>query len=310
MDDNIDIRSMDFPRTFNIRLWEMYLGRNLTSEETFIIENAKSEKSFNGELEQLHDVAVKKNLCVPFLTNMHGDCLFESLVYYKLFDSVETLRKSISYLMYIFKDYEYFFPEIKESLAETFPNINEIEHVFCSTDKTLYKYTYDVMCQDFASNNSWTRLPTQMVMMVISHLFNVQFIIISNLSTYEHVIDTNSQNIEPKKIYLGHIGESHYVPLMPISEIPDFNGRPPRYVDGKVRFYRWGINCWQELNSEPDNFNNHHNNNHHNNNHHNNHHNDLMRIHDEPASAMQTVDFSSYKPLDTDTTSQEVNYDN
>lgn len=45
-----------------------------------------------------------------------------------------------------------------------------------------------MMCQDLVSNSSWTRLPMELILMVISNIFNLKFVIINDSDDYETVI--------------------------------------------------------------------------------------------------------------------------
>jgi hypothetical protein len=228
-----------FPKTLNRDLWESYLDRQLTTEEIFIINDVKMEKMFNDKMEKLYENAKPLDLYIPVLTNLHGNCLFESLEYYKLCDDHDEFRKSLANLMYMVKDCKSFMPNQDRSLKDMFSDTNEIEMVFCRNDEHVYKYTYDVMCQDFSSEFSWTRLPTQLIMMVISYVFDVELVILSNSSTYIHRINQSTKP-NPTQIYLGHIGESHYVPLDKKRGHPD-EEKCLKYNNSKVRFYKWAF---------------------------------------------------------------------
>jgi hypothetical protein len=238
------IKDMDFPRSFNHNIWKNYLQRPLLTEEFFILENAKSEKHFNETLEEIHNIGLNKGLYISYLTKLHGNCLFESLIDYGIGSSVESLREAMSYLLYIYGDYKSFFETQEETIKELFLFSNEIEYVYCPEENAFYKYTFDVMCQDMANDNSWTRLPTQLFLMVISKLYNTEIVIIHD-SGYESVINTNKNAIN--QIHLGLMGESHYIPLKKINENTDIS--PPRYNDAKIAFFIWAVKMWNNLNN-------------------------------------------------------------
>lgn len=44
------------------------------------------------------------------------------------------------------------------------------------------------MCQDLVSKNSWTRLPMELILMVMSSILNLEFIIINDKDDYETII--------------------------------------------------------------------------------------------------------------------------
>ncbi len=209
-----------FPNTLNFNVLESYLGRELISKEKTRIKNFWSESKFNSKLNDLHNVCKKKNLSIPILTNLDGNCLFESLVYLGIGTDISKLRKIVSFLLYLYKDYKYLVPNDR-TLKEMFNDTNEIEFVKSSND--YYSYTYETMCQDVSNLNSWNELPTQIMLMVISYVFKVEIIIITNTSEYESKInmfnnDTNKTNINIRTIHIGKIDESHYFPLTDYDE--------------------------------------------------------------------------------------------
>lgn len=241
------MKDMDFPRSLNGPTWKKYLDRELTYEERFILQDTKSEKVFNLELENLHEHAVKNGLHISELTKLHGNCLFESIIHHKIGTSVDMLRESLANIMYIFADYKGFFGTQEESIRDLFAIGNDIEYVFCSTEKCFYKYTFEVMCQDFSNDNSWTRLLTEVILMIISTLFNVNIIILHN-NGHSTRINTNKSDSNALPVFLGLIGESHYVPL---NRITDENHLSvPKYMDGQIRFFTWASKMWEKKNNK------------------------------------------------------------
>src|SRR5665647_917815 len=128
MDDDISDH-LKFPRSLDGRAWMDYLERPLTWHEIHIIENVKAERHMNEQLELLYKHCGTRGMFVPLLTDLDGNCLFESMVYYKVTESIEILRESIAYLMYIFKDYKNLLPGVDISLKEMFDFTNDIEVV-------------------------------------------------------------------------------------------------------------------------------------------------------------------------------------
>ena len=230
---------MEFPKTINIRKWVEYLGRQLTPQEINILQSVRVETKMNDDLKLLHNKCEVLNYHIPKLKEWDGNCMFESLNYHNIGDSVSSLREGLAFIMYQFKDYENFFPDQKESLSELFVLFNEIEYVHCN-DK-LYKYTYNIMCRDIADDQSWSKLPTQLILMVISFIFRVKIVIINNQTTWVNTINIYEEHpIEDMKtVYIGHLLESHYVPL-------DVNNGEDEYVpiyhkDLKRKFIKWAM---------------------------------------------------------------------
>jgi len=252
MDTNQSINEvpeeLKFPKTLNFETWTQYLGRSLTFEEQFILVNYRSEKCTNDMLDGLYEQCLKKNkFYVPMLTNLDGNCMFESLAYYGICENPMQLRIIISTLLYIFKDCKDFLPGTGLTFADMFAMTNEIEYVICRTQiennimKKFYKYTYNVMCQDVASSSSWSKLPTQLIMLLISYVFKLEIIIMNNNGSYEHKINAYESILnkpELKTIYLGHLGESHYVPIDILKD--DEECVPLYYTYARKTLLEWG----------------------------------------------------------------------
>jgi len=233
-----------YPKSLNKNLWIGYLGRQLYNEEIFILESVKAEKVFNEKIKALNENIRKKNLYIPRLTKLHGNCLFESLYFFNICDEKFEMRKGLAHIMYIYRNHKGLFnvddPNDSRTPKDIFRDTNEIENVLCREEDRAYKYTYEAMCQDLCNNYSWTRLPTQLIMMFISKIYNIRIEIHSNMNTFINVIDMNPDEagIIKQNITLGIIGESHYLPLYTRS------GRPQEDIEllhqeSKEQFFTW-----------------------------------------------------------------------
>lgn len=236
-----------FPRTLNVRLWEEYLGRKISDDEYSLIESIRDERNYNRDLDKLFELISKKGFYIPKLTSRNGNCLFESLNILGLCDNQDNFRKFLAHMMYIYKDYKNFFGYDVRTLEEMFNDTNEVDYVLCNEELIVYKYTYETMCQDFASGFSWTRLPTQLIIQFISVLMNVSFEIFSNMSDYVNILNANLPHSISHIIYLGHLGEKHYVPLKikignPNEEIC------PKYNTTKKAFIEWALVMERSIN--------------------------------------------------------------
>lgn len=236
---------MLFPKTLNQNAIQEYLNRKLTVQEKNMLENFEIESAFNDKLEQLYVLCNSKNLYIPILTNLDGNCLFESLVYHGIGTSIQQLRQVLSFLLYIFKDHKYLFPDNDSTLKELFDVTNEVSYVKCSDGKN-YAYTYDTMCQDITNMHAWNKLPTELILMLVSYIFKVEIIILHDVGTYENNINMfkNSEgtNINIKKIYLGQIQESHYFPLDHNSNNIEFT-----YYDTNLKMIKEWVTVMQDL---------------------------------------------------------------
>jgi len=152
--------------------------------------------------------------------------------------------------MYIFKDYKNLLPGVDISLKEMFEFTNDIEVVYSvfknkqTDEKTIkfYKYTYDTMCKDLSNLYSWSKLPTEIIMRLMSYLFNIEFVILHNnnghfttVNVYSEVPEENRPPMQ--KIFLGLLGESHYVPIDVLKADEELD--PMFYVDARKRFMKW-----------------------------------------------------------------------
>lgn len=239
---------LPFPRTLNIRQWSDYLNRDLFPEETYIIENVRHERDFNEKVKKLHEVAKSKNYYIPKLTKLHGNCLFESLEYFNICEDKDYMRKGIAHLLLLFRDYKGLIKgDDNRTIEQLFNDTNDIENILCRDEDRAYKYNFTAMCQDLASDFSWTRLPTELIMIFMSKIFNIKFLVVSNLSDYVNVVTANDDSENPINILLGHIGETHYVPLMwkcgkPEEEIELY------HQEYKTKFVQWAHMMEQSVN--------------------------------------------------------------
>ncbi len=225
-----------FPQSINKHEWIKYLNRDLTQQENYLFHTVQAERMMNMQIQVINNNIKHKNLQVSKLSVIDGNCLFDSLSSLGIGNNADELRKSLTYLLLIFQDYQNFFPEQKESIKELFGLFNEIEIVHCKTDSKIYKYTFDIMCQDLYESFNWNRLPTQLILMFISKLFNVNINII-NENGFEHNIVLGDENA--RNLYLAHISESHY---LPIDKIEDTNNHLNiEYTEYKDIFIKWAM---------------------------------------------------------------------
>ncbi len=240
------MESSVFPKTINVFEWCKFLNRELNNNEKELFHNVRIEKIMNMQMQKINNNIENRNLQISHLTAIDGNCLFDSLSKLNIGENSEQLRKSLTYLMIIFADYKNFFPDQQESLRELFTIFNEIEYVHCKFDSKLYKYNYDIMCQDMYESCNWTRLPTQLILMVLSKIFNLNITII-NENGFEHNINIGESN--SKNIYLAHIGESHYLPINYINN----NQQNLEYDEYTNIFLKWAQDKANEAKKKPEN---------------------------------------------------------
>lgn len=226
----------DYKSTLSIPYWTSYLYRKLTKKELAMFEMVKSEKQMNDQLAKISEYAKKENLCAPYLTSMSGNCFFESMQYLNVFSDAADFRIALSMIFILFKNKKNFIAGQEFSLAELFSFINEIDSVFCRKNLKFYKYNYDAMCIDVMQECSWTRLPTQLIMMIISMFMNIKFKIFHDNGHITEISSTQKEN--PTIINLGLVGELHYIPL---EEITNENMKLPQIKFGRAHamFHKW-----------------------------------------------------------------------
>lgn len=233
-------RFYNYKLTFNEKYWETQLlkiNKVLTERDKKLLKAVRREKSNNESLKTIQGYAQIHGLCIPSLTEDSGDCLFESLEKTGFFKDRQILRKSVALLFFLFGNCKVI-PTNPLTLKEIFEASNDIEYVYCYKRKRLYKYTYYTMCSDMYTNGSWSRLPTDIVLQVISIFYKVRIKILhdnNNITTirdktYDDDMLKNfkvssklrrelTQNeidtvLNKYTINVALIGESHYVPLV------------------------------------------------------------------------------------------------
>ena len=207
----------------DIEFWEKLLNRTLDSDEKSIFHQVWNETSLNFDIKILQKNIIKNHCYIKSITNYVGNCLFESLGSLGLGDNdlnikpSEMIRKNLASLLLSVKTEIGFFPNLPNSTPEEiFMNYNEIEFVKDSKTKQIYIYDYDMMIYDLASNYSWTRLPTEFLLMSISRIYQIEILIYHNKSEYINKINVLNNVVESnnyEKIRLGLINEEHYFPL-------------------------------------------------------------------------------------------------
>lgn len=238
-----EIRQQSIPRSlyesFDIRKWSFYLQRKPTRDEERILHNVSSEKHMNEMLHELYKKCKTENLYVPRLTNLIGDCMFESLLYHKIGEDVESLRKGLAIILNIFKDKKDFLPN-GLTFSEMF--FNEIEFVGCWQNdvQKFYKYTYNIMCQDLSNKHSWSRLPAEFILRVISFLYKLKIVIVMGSSETNPVINSYENVEDPPEletIHLGLLDEFHYVPVNVLDD--NESSEELVYVEAYTEFIKW-----------------------------------------------------------------------
>lgn len=221
------------PNKASIELWTNYLRRKLTREEKYIITSVPAEIMDNIRIKKFHEKLIKIGCYIPSITENYGNCMFESLGVHGLGDNNSNiiphklLRFNLASILDITRDLDNFFPNLSLSSEQIFTNANEIELVLVQKHtnnqqkiEILYEYTFDLMLADLNTNHSWTRLPTELILMVVSRIYQVKILIhnnnndyISKINVWEDIIPDD----QLQTIRLGHINEEHYIPIFELA---------------------------------------------------------------------------------------------
>lgn len=240
-----------YNRTINKEYWNSQLskiGRKLTKNDIALLEAVKEEKERNTTTKNFHDMVGNHGLYIAHLTNLVGDCMFESLEHAGLADHI-MLRRYLSILFILYGDYEDLIPGYNMKLKDVFTLTNEKKYVVDKTNNKLYRYTYYTMCADMYNQGSWTRLPTQLILTIISIFFKVTIYVYHD-NGHVTIIDRRNDTQAPEhesNIYLGLIC-NHYVPLAKYDsdKIPPC----PKYTYDLKRFHKWAQRKFDMINKK------------------------------------------------------------
>ena len=213
------------------------IKKTLTQSDKKLLRRTINELDMNLSIKKIQSKAKINGLYIPCLTESDGECLFESFELSGLCDDKIEFRKQIAYLFFLFGDL-IIVQDYGRSLKETFYDFNTIDYVYSDDTHLLYKYTYYTMCSDMSTSGNWSRLPTELMLTVISIFFKVRINIYNdNDDSYVHKICPDNM-IPETDIYLGKISEQHYIPLKPIDTYHN-NMICPLYDKYISRFKKW-----------------------------------------------------------------------
>ena len=248
----------EYPKKIDIDTWEDFLDRKLTIDEKEMLMSVVIERVLNDDLRKLNDNILSFGpFHVAKLTKCIGNCIFESLSILGL-GTDDEIRRNVAAVMLLMRDEKYFFPNLENSLEELFNNQNCEEWVWEKREKEMYKYNYDMMIVDLYRSGSWTRLPTELILLSISRIYEVNILIYHNNNLYVNEISAWEKEDKPTDIIrLGQLNEEHYVPIeevpVEIQTQPDLYAEyisiTPKYIKNKNRFHRWAKEQLEILNT-------------------------------------------------------------
>lgn len=242
-------RIYTFKKTADVKYWEKQLkqiGKKITKKDIAILKSIKEEVKDNKAIARINDRAAKDNLYIPELSGLEGNCMFESLEIGGLGADSKTIRESVGSIFYFFGDYPMILGNTN-TLKELFSFINDVEYVFCREKQKLYKYSYYTMCADLFTEGCWSRLPAEMILSVIASCYGVRIHIYHDNQNVNIICpDDISKNIplddDDRNIYLGLLGEHHYIPLVKSKRKLTSPKKSLKYSDAREIFMNWATN--------------------------------------------------------------------
>ena len=225
------------------------MNRKLKDNEREILHDYLLENDTNSQIKSLHyNLILKGAFTIPKLTKNNGNCLFESLSYLG-YGSTSEIRKNMAALLLLVRNDYNFFSRKDICPEELFVNCNDVEVVKDKNTGLVYEYDYDSMIVDLYTNHSWSRLPMELILMTISKIYEIHIKIFSNKSEYINTVSVwNLDEPDIDTIYLGHLNEEHYVPVIKINAeiasdpllMDEFMKCYPKYVSAKNDYHKWG----------------------------------------------------------------------
>ena len=243
-------RVYTYKLTINEEYWTNQLrkiNKKLTYKDKKLLRSVKNEKQNNDSIARIHAKALTHGLYVSSLTDLVGDCMFESIEKTGFCEDRTEFRKMMCFIFFLFGDCKVI-TGFDDTLKNIFNMRNEIEYVYCHINRRLYKYTYYTMCTDMYTEGSWSRLSTEVLLTVISSFFKVRIHIYHDNGHIAKICDASLNDTLPMddpscNIYLGLIGEHHYVPLVQIPHgIDKSTIKCPKYSIKLKRFIEWANN--------------------------------------------------------------------
>jgi hypothetical protein len=235
----------NYKNNVNVNYWNTHLqklDRKLTKKEKKLLKRVKNEHDDNKAIASIYQKALSKGMYVSDLTDLDGDCLFEAIELTGFHPDKHLLRRSIATIFFLFGDCKCVIPGFDDyTLKQIYTMYNDIEYVYCHNKKKLYKYSYMTMCSDMFTDGSWSRLVTELVLRVICNIFKVKIHIFHDNGHIQEICDDSidvDENDDSSNIYLGLIGEHHYVPIKHKVGRED-ETICPQYIGQYKKFKKW-----------------------------------------------------------------------
>ena len=246
-------RVYNYALTTDTKYWKrkfQKINRKFTKNDRKVLKKAESEKEDNDLISNIASSGASVGCYIPELTDFDGNCFFESLQINGFCHDKKKLRQNLAFLFFLFGDSTDMIkikgPDGRDlTLKEVCAQFNNIEYVFCWKKKRLYKYSYYTMCSDLYTNKTYTRFPTQVLLIMLSFFFGVRFHIHYDNGFINSEVAESSRDVIPKddperNIHLGLLGEYHYVPLCHLPDGILAEDIPvPKYNIDIAKFHKW-----------------------------------------------------------------------
>lgn len=242
---------MSYPSEPNPKKWMKYLGRSLTKQEFRIFMMVNSLKHTNEVLKNILEKFKDKKIMYPVMTDLDGNCMFTSLNYHGIGNSNQDLRELLAHMLYQFKDFKGFLPNFKDQTLEEvfipFTALDDLKYVLCDEEFKIYRYGYEVMCQELVTKGTYSKFTTEFLLLILSRLYKTRFEIFHEAGIMK--IDAwdgfEGEMPELRTVHLALLGEDHYVPVKMFSEdtpqdiIDEYYSNPKLYNEGEKEYEKW-----------------------------------------------------------------------
>jgi hypothetical protein len=161
---------------YNIKAWKVLLKRKLSPGEKKIIIGSRHEHEMNVKIDNVQHKINKIGFKISNLSGLRGNCMYESIGF-NTGENYKIIKKKIHKFMKTFEN-SAIITGNDMTLKELFEVYNEIEFVKLNGVRT--KYTFKLMVIDLLQKNGWQRMPTEILLNIVSRIYNKKIVIFRN----------------------------------------------------------------------------------------------------------------------------------
>jgi len=211
----------------------------------------KSLDHTNEVLKNILEKFKDKKIRYPIMTPLDGNCMFTSLNHHGIGKSNQCLRELLSHMLFQFKDYKGFLPNFPDQTLEEvfipFTALDDLKHVLCVEEFKIYRYGYEVMCQELVTKGTYSKFTTEFLLLILSRLYKTGFVIFHEAGIMKiNAWDGFEGDVpELRTVHLALLGEDHYVPVEMFSDetsleiMNEYYANPKLYTEGETEYEKW-----------------------------------------------------------------------